>query len=100
MKPLGQPLVIAEVLAGILLGPSLLGRVAPGAMDWLFPAGSLGALKLLSQLGLVLFMFLVGLELDFGQLRGRAKSAVLVSHASIVLPFALGALLAYAMRGA
>ncbi len=98
LKPLGQPLVIAEVLAGILLGPSLLGQVAPGAMAFLFPPASLPGLKLLSQVGLVLFMFLIGLELDWAKLKGRGKSSVFVSHASIVVPFVLGTLLAFAMR--
>jgi len=99
LRPLGQPLVIAEVLAGVLLGPSLLGRVAPAAMEFLFPPSSLAGLKLLSQLGLVLFMFLIGLELDWSKLKGRGRSSLVISHASIVVPFGLGALLAVAMRG-
>ncbi len=98
LKPLGQPLVIAEVIAGILLGPSLLGLVAPGAMAFLFPASSLAGLKLLSQVGLVLFMFMIGLELDWKNLKGRGKSSVAISHASIVLPFILGAGLALVLR--
>ncbi|MBA3546320.1 MAG: cation:proton antiporter [Nannocystis sp.] len=89
-----QPLVIAEIVAGILLGPSLLGLVAPTVRDALFPAASLGTLGMLSQLGLMLFMFLVGLEMDLGLLRGRGKAAVLISNAGIVAPFALGAVLA------
>jgi Kef-type K+ transport system membrane component KefB len=97
-KRLGQPLVIAEVVAGIMLGPSLLGAVAPGAMAFLFPASSLPVLRMLSQVGLVLFMFLIGLELDPRQLKGRGKASVLISHASIGVPFALGALLALALR--
>ena len=92
-----QPLVIAEIVAGILLGPSLLGAVAPTVRDTLFPAASLGILGMLSQLGLMLFMFLVGLEMDLGLLRGRGRAAVLISHASIVAPFALGAVLALFM---
>ncbi|MBL8953026.1 MAG: cation:proton antiporter, partial [Myxococcaceae bacterium] len=100
MKPLGQPLVIAEVTAGILLGPSLLGWVAPEAMAFLFPPASLPGLKLLSQVGLVLFMFLIGLEVDWSQLKGRGKSSVVISHASIVVPFILGSALAFAMRDA
>lgn len=98
LKPLGQPLVIAEVLAGIVLGPSVLGAVAPGAMDFLFPASSFAGLKLLSQVGLVLFMFLIGLELDWSRLKGRGKSSLVISSASIALPFALGGVLALAMR--
>lgn len=91
---LGQPLVIAEVLAGILLGPSLLGYLSPDAMAALFPAPTLPSLKMLSQIGLVLFMFLIGLELDPKLLRGRTHTSVLISHSSIVVPFALGALVA------
>ena len=85
-----QPPVIGEMIAGILLGPSLLGTVAPAAHAFLFPADSLGALRLLSQIGVVLFMFVVGIELDVQHLRRRADAAILVSHASIVLPFFLG----------
>lgn len=91
LRPLGQPLVIAEMLAGIALGPSLFGALFPGASAALFPAPSLATLKTLSQLGLVLFMFLVGLELDPKLLRGRQRASVMISHSSIVLPFVLGA---------
>lgn len=87
---IGQPSVIGEMVAGILLGPSLLGWVAPGAQAFLFPASSMGALRLLSQIGVVLFMFLVGIELDVRHLRQKADAAVLVSHASIIVPFFLG----------
>jgi len=87
---LGQPLVIAEVLAGIVLGPSLLGLVWPQGMAALFPATSLGVLKMLSQLGLVLFMFLVGLEFDPKLLRGKAHTSIAISHTSIFFPFLLG----------
>ena len=95
---LGQPLVIAEVLAGIVLGPSLLGWLWPAAMVTLFPVTSLPALKMLSQIGLVLFMFLIGLELDPKLLKGRTHSSVLISHTSIILPFALGAAAAWWLR--
>jgi Kef-type K+ transport system membrane component KefB len=96
-KRLGQPLVIAEVVAGILLGPSFLGAIAPGAMAFLFPTSSLPLLKMLSQFGLVLFMFLVGLELDPQRMKGRAKASVAISWASIGVPFVLGTGLALAM---
>jgi Kef-type K+ transport system membrane component KefB/nucleotide-binding universal stress UspA family protein len=89
-KWLGQPLVMAEVVGGILLGPSLFGLVWPEGMQALFPASSLGILKMLSQVGLLLFMFLVGLELDPKLLRGRQRAAVMISHTSIVFPFLLG----------
>ncbi|NOK12687.1 cation:proton antiporter domain-containing protein [Corallococcus exercitus] len=88
---LGQPLVIAEVVAGIALGPSLLGWLAPGAMHWLFPPESMPFLKMLAEVGLVLFMFLIGLELDPKLLKGRGHASVAISHSSIVVPFALGA---------
>lgn len=93
-RRLGQPAVVGEMLAGILLGPSLLGLMAPALEGALFPQPSLGALKMLSQVGVVLFMFFVGLELDLGALKQRATAAVLVSHASIAAPFLLGAALA------
>ncbi|HVY28830.1 MAG TPA: cation:proton antiporter [Polyangiaceae bacterium] len=89
-RALGQPLVMAEMLAGILLGPSLLGQLAPHVMDTLFPAASMPVLKTLSQLGLVLFMFVIGLELDPKLLKERRGSSVLISHASIFAPFVLG----------
>ncbi len=85
-----QPRVIGEIVAGILLGPSLLGLLAPGVQGFLFPATSLGSLQLLSQVGVILFMFVVGIELDVQLLRKKADAAVLVSHASIVVPFFLG----------
>ncbi len=87
---IGQPPVIGEMVAGILLGPSLLGLVAPGVQTFLFPAASLGALRMLSQIGVILFMFVVGIELDLQHLRQKAHAAVMVSHASIIVPFFLG----------
>jgi Kef-type K+ transport system membrane component KefB len=91
LRALGQPVVVAQMLAGVSLGPSLFGWVAPGAMTALFPPSSMGALTVLSQIGLVLFMFLVGVRLN-GELLARRSHAVLfISHASIALPLALGA---------
>ena len=90
-----QPAVMGEMAAGILLGPSLLGRISPAIMNGLFPADGRGSLYALSQLGLVLFMFLVGLEVRPGSLRGSAKSVVVASQASIVAPFLLGGMLAW-----
>ncbi|MDF3069816.1 MAG: putative cation transporter/universal stress family protein [Polyangiaceae bacterium] len=94
-RALGQPLVIAEMVAGIVLGPSLFGWLLPQASAALFPASSMPVLKMLSQLGLVLFMFLVGVELDPKLLRGRERASVIISHSSIVAPFALGLLAAF-----
>ncbi len=93
---LGQPRVVGEMAAGILLGPSLLGWVAPKLSAAIFPPASLGFLSALCQIGLVLFMFLVGIELDPGHLRGRGEAAVTTSHASILAPFFFGILLAFA----
>jgi len=94
---IGQPEVMGEMAAGILLGPSFLGRISPVMMNRLFPAGGLGSLYALSQLGLVLFMFLVGLEVRPGSLRGSAKSVIIASQASIMAPFLLGGVLAWSL---
>jgi len=93
-KKIGQPSVIGEIIAGLLLGPSFLGRYFPGVSAFLFPAASLGSLQLLSQVGLILFMFVVGMEMDLSILKNKARDAVVISHASILFPFALGLLLA------
>lgn len=93
-RRIGQPQVVGEIAAGIILGPSLLGWLSPTLEASLFPAESLGFLNALSQIGLVAFMFLVGLELNPQLLRGRRNTAVITSHASITLPFFLGSLLA------
>jgi len=90
-----QPSVIGEMIAGIVLGPSLVGLYFPEFSGALFPKQSLGNLQFLSQIGLILFMFIVGMELDLKVLRGKAKDAVIISHASIIFPFALGMCLAY-----
>ena len=90
----GQPRVIGEMVAGIVLGPSVFGLVAPDLFRAVFPPGSLGALGALSQVGVTLFLFLVGLELDPGLLRKRGHAALVISHVGIVLPFLLGAALA------
>lgn len=89
-----QPQVVGEMVAGILLGPSLLGWAWPEASARLFPAESLGFLGALSQVGLLVFMFLVGLELDLRLLRERGRTAVVTSNASVAAPLLLGVLLA------
>lgn len=90
----GQPQVVGEMAAGILLGPSFLGWFAPSVSIALFPPGSLGYLQTLSQIGLLLFMFLVGLEFNATLVRNQSHAALLTSHASITAPFLLGTLLA------
>ncbi|HEX7583069.1 MAG TPA: cation:proton antiporter, partial [Prolixibacteraceae bacterium] len=92
---IGQPTVIGEIIAGIVLGPSLVGMYFPEFSKALFPVQSLGNLQFLSQIGLILFMFMVGMELDLKALKNRAHEAVVISHASIIVPFALGMGLAY-----
>ncbi len=91
---LHQPPVVGEVLAGILLGPSLLGRVAPGVSAYLLPATVAPYLGVIAQIGVILFMFLVGLELDTALLRKKTHATLAISHASIIAPFLLGAALA------
>lgn len=89
-----QPLVIGEIVAGIMLGPSFLGLVAPDLATSLFPAETVPFLNVLSQVGLIFFMFLIGLELDPKYLKGNLDIAILTSHVSILTPFSLGSLLA------
>jgi len=93
-KRLRQPPVIGEVIAGILLGPSLFGRFAAGAFESVFSPRALPYLGLLAQIGVVLFMFLVGMELDTGLLRKRGGAAVVISVASMTVAFTMGSVLA------
>lgn len=93
-KRFHQPAVIGEVIAGILLGPSLLGWIAPELSGMLFPARVTPLLGVIAQLGVLLFMFLVGLELNTDVLREKTHVTVAISHASIVTPFILGSALA------
>lgn len=97
IRRFGQPMVIGEILAGILLGPSLLGLLWPGALAFLFPPQSLAALSLFSQVGVLLFMFVVGLEVDLERQLAHARAAVAVSHAGLILPFLLG--IGFALAG-
>ncbi len=95
VRHIGQPRVIGEILAGIFLGPSLLQPAAPELHAFLFPEGSVQRLYFLSQVGVLLFMFIVGLELDTKILRSKVRSIVVISQTSIVVPFVLGVGLAY-----
>jgi Kef-type K+ transport system membrane component KefB len=94
LRRIGQPPVIGEVVAGILLGPSLLGRIAPDVVSYILPASVSPFLNVVAQLGVVVYMFLVGLELNVDVIRQRAHATVATSHASIVAPFVLGSALA------
>lgn len=94
-EKIGQPTVIGEIVAGIVLGPSLIGMYFPEFSSTLFPKESLGNLQFLSQIGLILFMFVVGMELDLKVLKNKVHEAVIISHASIIIPFGLGMGLAY-----
>lgn len=94
-RKIGQPSVIGEIIAGIFLGPSVVGMYFPDYSAMLFPKESLGNLQFLSQIGLMLFMYVIGMELDLKVLKNKANDAVVISHASIVIPFALGMGLSY-----
>lgn len=93
----GQPQVVGEMIAGVLLGPSLFGLLAPDVFAWAFPKGSTGVLYVMSQVGVALYMFLVGVEFDLETVKKRAGSAATVSIAGIAVPFALGAALAVSL---
>ena len=94
-KKIGQPAVVGEIVAGIILGPSVIGLFFPHINHFLFPADSLGTLQFLSQIGLILFMFIIGMELDLKAIGKQAYGAVIISHASIIIPYTLGMGLAY-----
>ena len=98
-KRIGQPQVVAEMLAGVLMGPSLLGLLLPGLQASLFPKESMSIIYAVSQVGLVLYMFLVGLEFQVDLIKQRLRSAVTVSVAGILLPFALGAIISTFLTG-
>jgi len=99
LSRLNQPAVIGEMLAGILLGPSVFGLLLPQAQGWLFPPSSLVSLTHVSQLGVLVFMFAAGAEFNLSRLHGQRRLALVISHAGIALPFALGLLLACGLYG-
>jgi Kef-type K+ transport system membrane component KefB len=89
-----QPAVVGEMIAGILLGPSLLGQALPGTFAYLFPSQMEPYLSVIANIGVILYMFLVGVELNGNLLRERRQASVATSHASIVAPFLLGSAMA------
>lgn len=94
-QKIGQPTVIGEIVAGIVLGPSILGHLLPEVSDFLFRPDSLGNINILSQFGLILFMFAIGMELDITEVRKKLKETILISHTSTIVPFFFGMLTAY-----
>ncbi len=90
----GQPRVIGEMVAGIMLGPSLLGQIWPAAQHFILPTSVAPYLGIIAQIGVILYMFLVGLELNAGLIRSRAHATIAISHTSILVPFLLGVTLA------
>ncbi len=97
-RRIGQARVIGEIVGGILLGPSVFGRMAPHAWGRLFPQSSFASFEMLSTVGLIIFLFLIGMELDYEQLYRQRTTAVFASGMSILLPFAMGAMLAHSLR--
>jgi Kef-type K+ transport system membrane component KefB len=95
----GQPAVLGEMMAGILLGPSLFGLIAPQAFLFVFAPASLDALRLFSQIGVCIFMFAVGMELDLSQLRHSAHRFLVIGHSSILIPYLFGVVLALFLYG-
>ncbi|MEO7650979.1 MAG: cation:proton antiporter, partial [Bryobacteraceae bacterium] len=93
-RKFGQPRVVGEMAAGIALGPTLFGLIAPDAYHSLFPAVSLGFLNALSQVGVVIFIFLVGVRVDFHELRLQSGIAIVTSNISVILPLLMGVALA------
>jgi Kef-type K+ transport system membrane component KefB len=87
---LGQPLIVGEIIAGIILGPTLFGFLFPQAFEFIFPIVSYGTLKLLSEIGLIFFLFIVGMDLDLRVFRSQAKAALFVSNASLMFTTLVG----------
>lgn len=97
-RKVGQPRVVGQIVGGILLGPSVFGRFAPGVSNSLFPRSSFAVFDTFSTVGLILFLFLIGMELDHELLYRQRRTALLASGMSILLPFAMGAVLAPSLR--
>ena len=95
LRKIHQPSVVAEIIAGITLGPSILGFFAPDIFNFLFPKNSISSIQFLSQIGLILFMFVVGLEINISSVFKKAKNALMISHFGILFPFLCGTILAY-----
>jgi Kef-type K+ transport system membrane component KefB len=95
LRMLGQQTVIGEIIAGIFLGPSILGWLFPNVSALIFPHDSFISLQFLSQIGLAFFMFVIGMDLDISKIKNKAQDAIIISHASILFPFFLGACLSY-----
>lgn len=93
-QKIGQPTVVGEIIAGVVLGPSLLGLYLPEVSEFIFPQSSLSNISFLSQIGLILFMFIVGLELDLRTIKNKANEAIIISHSSIAVTYTIGFLLA------
>jgi K+:H+ antiporter len=98
VRKLGQARVIGEIIGGILLGPSVFARIAPAASSALFPPSSMASFEVLSTVGLILFLFLIGTEVNIEHLYHQRATAALSSLMSILVPFAIGALLAESLR--
>jgi Kef-type K+ transport system membrane component KefB len=90
LRTLHQPQVMGEIVAGIFLGPSLLGWLAPDVSVALFPSDSLGPLNALGQVGVILFIFLIGLKLDLANVWARGRAVLVIAHTSIAVPLILG----------
>jgi Kef-type K+ transport system membrane component KefB len=92
---IGQPSVVGEIIGGIILGPSLLGKLFPAVEAKLFPEDSLFTLQMLGQVGLILFMFMVGAEMDLAAIRKQARAVIVIGQSSIIVPFLLGLAVGY-----
>jgi Kef-type K+ transport system membrane component KefB len=94
-RKMRQPEVVGQVLGGILLGPSFFGKYFPNLFDSVFPVASMGNIHGLSQIGLVFFMFILGMQIDFELIRKETRAAVVISQAGFILTFAMGVVLSY-----